>query len=142
MQGKPEKIPHKIRDEFSTAWLAGAQYWPFIHSFNFGFVPLIHQPLVAGVGSVYWYAMLSHFTHKEAKGGYSEGESEGESIGYSINSNDKNDNDGVNDNNDNNNNESSSNNNKTANGNNDGSKKSGEEVTIAISGTDTTNTKK
>lgn len=59
------QIYDQIRENAFNAWTAGLQYWPFIHSLNFGFVPVIHQPLVAGFGSVYWYAMLSYYSSKE-----------------------------------------------------------------------------
>ena len=61
----PQQIYDQIRENAFNAWTVGLQYWPFIHTLNFGLVPVIHQPLVAGFGSVYWYAMLSYYSGKE-----------------------------------------------------------------------------
>ena len=62
---EPKHIYNQIMENAFNAWTVGLQYWPFIHTLNFGFVPVVHQPLVAGFGSVYWYAMLSYYSSKE-----------------------------------------------------------------------------
>ena len=59
------QIYEQVRENAFDAWTMGLQYWPFIHTLNFGFVPVVHQPLVAGFGSVYWYAMLSYYSSKD-----------------------------------------------------------------------------
>ena len=48
-----------------SAWIVGLQYWPFIHTINFGFIPLKHQALVAHIASIYWNAILSYYSYVE-----------------------------------------------------------------------------
>jgi hypothetical protein len=50
-------------DKFLNAWRKGVQFWPFIHSINFSFVPLPHRPLVAHFASIYWNYVLSYYAN-------------------------------------------------------------------------------
>jgi hypothetical protein len=64
LKGRPEDVLPRITDQAWPAWKNGASYWPFVHTLNFSFVPLPHQPLVAHVMSVPWNAMLSYRSNK------------------------------------------------------------------------------
>jgi hypothetical protein len=52
----------RLQGQFALTWWRGFQYWPFIHAINFGFIPLVYQPLFATICSVYWNAVLSYYT--------------------------------------------------------------------------------
>ena len=54
---------HRLVHQGPQAWKAGLQFWPFVHTINFGFVPLKHQALVAHVGSLYWNFILSYYSY-------------------------------------------------------------------------------
>ena len=62
-----EAFTHRLVEQGPSAWVAGAQYWPIVHTFNFGLVPLKHQALVAHVFSLYWNAILSYYSFKNKK---------------------------------------------------------------------------
>ena len=59
------KQPVITKEKFFGAWLRGVCYWPFIHSINFRFTPLHHQPLVAHIASIYWQAVLSFYANEK-----------------------------------------------------------------------------
>lgn len=63
--GDPLSSINRIYSQGGYAWAAGLQYWPFIHTFNFGLVPLRHQALVAHLASLYWNAILSYYSNRE-----------------------------------------------------------------------------
>eukprot|EP01039_Chlorochromonas_danica_P008236 gene8236-9083_t len=63
LQGDLRGLPDRLRQQFAVTWRTGLQYWPIVHSFNFGFVPLHHQPLFAHFASVYWNAVLSYYAN-------------------------------------------------------------------------------
>jgi hypothetical protein len=65
LHGDPWSSIDRIYKQGGNAWAAGLQYWPFIHTINFGLVPLRHQALVAHVASLYWNAILSYYSYKE-----------------------------------------------------------------------------
>lgn len=67
LQGKPETIPSRMREQLIPAWKNGVTYWPFVHSINFRFTPVHHQPLVAHVASLYWNAVLSYRANLKLK---------------------------------------------------------------------------
>ena len=54
----------KLRDQGPYAWQGGAKFWPLVHTFNFRFVPPLHQPIFAHVMSIYWNAILSFYNNK------------------------------------------------------------------------------
>jgi hypothetical protein len=59
----PAAAIQRIREKGLTTWIAGLQYWPFVHTINFGFVPSHHQPLFGHVCSLYWNAVLSYYAN-------------------------------------------------------------------------------
>ena len=59
----PAAAFQRIREKGLTTWIAGLQYWPFVHTINFGFIPSHHQPLFAHVCSLYWNAVLSYYAN-------------------------------------------------------------------------------
>ena len=59
----PAAALQRIREKGLTTWIAGLQYWPFVHTINFGFIPSHHQPLFAHVCSLYWNAVLSYYAN-------------------------------------------------------------------------------
>lgn len=63
LQQDIQGLPQRIQSQFMNAWKTGLQYWPIVHSFNFGFIPLSHQPLFAHFASVYWNAVLSYYAN-------------------------------------------------------------------------------
>jgi hypothetical protein len=60
LQGRPDTIQQRMEEQLLRTWKTGAGYWPIVHSLNFAFVPLIHQPLVAHAASLWWNAVLSY----------------------------------------------------------------------------------
>lgn len=56
-------LPRVSSQLLPTMW-AGAQYWPFVHTANFLYVPVGHQALFAHVMSVWWNAVLSYRANK------------------------------------------------------------------------------
>lgn len=46
-------------------WVAGLSYWPFVHCINFRYVPLMYQPLVGTIASLYWNAVLSYYANSD-----------------------------------------------------------------------------
>lgn len=66
LKGDISRCVDTFRGQFYDTWLTGIQYWPFVHTFNFRFVPLKHQPLFAHFASVYWNAVLSYYSNKPA----------------------------------------------------------------------------
>lgn len=64
LKGDISRCVDTFRGQFYDTWRAGIQYWPFVHTFNFRFVPLKHQPLFAHFASVYWNAVLSYYSNK------------------------------------------------------------------------------
>lgn len=64
LQGDIPTSIHRIRTQGLYAWWAGLHYWPIVHTFNFGLVPLQHQALFAHVASLYWNAILSYYSNK------------------------------------------------------------------------------
>jgi hypothetical protein len=64
-EGRPlEEGFERIKLRGSDAWLAGLMYWPFVHSFNFRYLPLSSQPMFAHLMSTYWNAILSYYNEK------------------------------------------------------------------------------
>lgn len=59
----PAAAIQRIREKGITTWIAGLQYWPFVHTINFGLVPSQHQPLFGHVCSLYWNAVLSYYAN-------------------------------------------------------------------------------
>eukprot|EP01036_Dinobryon_divergens_P033722 gene33722-43580_t len=57
-------IEENFQNKLFTTWITGLQYWPIIHTVNFGFIPSLHQPLFAHVASVYWNAVLSYYAFR------------------------------------------------------------------------------
>jgi len=55
----------KIKTQGLIVWYTGLRYWPVVHCFNFGLVPLQHQALFAHFASIYWNAILSYYTYKQ-----------------------------------------------------------------------------
>ena len=53
----------KLYDQGLNAWKGGAKFWPFVHTFNFRFIPPVHQPIFAHVTSIYWNAILSFYNN-------------------------------------------------------------------------------
>lgn len=64
LKGDIHRLPSMFRNQFLDTWITGMGYWPFVHTFNFRFVPQQHQPLFAHVASVYWNAVLSYYSNK------------------------------------------------------------------------------
>lgn len=64
LKGDISRCVDTFRGQFYDTWVTGTQYWPFVHTFNFRFVPLKHQPLFAHFASVYWNAVLSYYSNK------------------------------------------------------------------------------
>lgn len=60
VRGQPDHILPRIENQLLPTMLNGAMYWPFVHSLNFRFVPVLHQPVVAHVASLWWNAVLSY----------------------------------------------------------------------------------
>lgn len=58
-----DQFVSRLKNQFFTTWFRGFQYWPFVHMINFGFVPLVYQPLFATLCSVYWNAVLSYYVN-------------------------------------------------------------------------------
>jgi len=54
-----------ISNNLWKTWIAGLSYWPFVHCINFRFVPLMYQPLVGTIASLYWNAVLSYYSNKD-----------------------------------------------------------------------------
>lgn len=65
LQGHPEDTYKRISENLVPTWKTGATYWPIVHSVNFKFVPVAHQPLVAHVMSVYWNVILSYYSNSK-----------------------------------------------------------------------------
>jgi solute carrier family 25 (mitochondrial citrate transporter), member 1 len=65
LQGHPEDTLKRITENLIPTWKTGATYWPIVHSINFKFVPVPHQPLVAHVMSVYWNVILSYYSNSK-----------------------------------------------------------------------------
>lgn len=63
LQGHPEDTYKRISENLIPTWKTGATYWPLVHSINFKFVPVAHQPLVAHVMSTYWNVILSYYSN-------------------------------------------------------------------------------
>lgn len=59
LQGKPETILPRIREQLLPTMAAGACFWPFLHFANFKLVPVHHQALVAHTASLGWNAYIS-----------------------------------------------------------------------------------
>lgn len=64
LKGDVWKCLDTFRFQFADTYFAGMGYWPFVHTINFRFVPLKHQPLFAHFASVYWNAVLSYYSNK------------------------------------------------------------------------------
>jgi hypothetical protein len=60
IRGDPASVMPRIQEQLLPTWQSGASYWPFIHSLNFKFVPVIHQPVVAHIASIWWNVVLSY----------------------------------------------------------------------------------
>lgn len=60
LQGKPETAWPRIQNQLIPSLGASLCFWPFVHAFNFSYVPVIHQPLVAHLSSIAWQAYLSY----------------------------------------------------------------------------------
>jgi hypothetical protein len=60
LQNKLQEFPERVREHLLPTWKTGAMYWPFVHSLNFKFVALHHQPFVAHAASLWWNAVLSY----------------------------------------------------------------------------------
>ena len=60
----PHYLEENLKQKIFTTWITGLQYWPIIHTVNFGFIPSPHQPLFAHVASVYWNAVLSYYAFR------------------------------------------------------------------------------
>jgi hypothetical protein len=58
-----ENFVSRLKNQFFTTWFRGFQYWPFVHMINFGFIPLVYQPLFATICSVYWNAVISYYVN-------------------------------------------------------------------------------
>jgi len=65
LQGHPEDTFKRITENLIPTWKTGATYWPIVHSINFKFVPVPHQPIVAHVMSVYWNVILSYYSNSK-----------------------------------------------------------------------------
>ena len=57
-----EQFKLRMENQFIPTWFKGFTYWPFVQIINFGFVPLVYQPLFATVCSVYWNGVISYYT--------------------------------------------------------------------------------
>lgn len=57
----------RMQENFFVTWKKGLQFWPFVHSFNFGFVSQVYQPLFAHVASLYWNMILSYYSNTKLK---------------------------------------------------------------------------
>lgn len=60
IRGDPANVVPRIQEQLIPTWQNGASYWPFIHSLNFKFVPVMHQPVVAHIASIWWNVVLSY----------------------------------------------------------------------------------
>jgi hypothetical protein len=60
----PLSAKDTIQNHLLDTWAVGLQYWPFMHTINFRFVPLLYQPMYATFASLYWNAVLSYYTNK------------------------------------------------------------------------------
>lgn len=58
---------HRIKQQFVSVYTTGLRYWPLVHSINFSVVPMTHRSLFAHLASVYWMAVLSHYSNMEYK---------------------------------------------------------------------------
>lgn len=54
-----------LSNNLLKTWVAGLSFWPFVHTINFRFVPLMYQPLVGTVASLYWNVVLSYYSNKD-----------------------------------------------------------------------------
>ena len=68
MQGRPETFPSRVEQQFWPTWLAGACYWPLVHTVNFRVVPVVHQTLVAHIASLYWNGVLAYRSNQALHG--------------------------------------------------------------------------
>ena len=60
IRGDPMSVVPRLQEQLLPTWQSGASYWPFIHSLNFKFVPVMHQPVVAHIASIWWNVILSY----------------------------------------------------------------------------------
>lgn len=60
LKGDVREVPARISNQMLPTWKNGVVYWPFVHSLNFRFMPVMHQPLVAHVASLWWNGVLSY----------------------------------------------------------------------------------
>lgn len=81
LQGAPETALPRLQQQLVPTWQLGASYWPIVHTLNFRFVPLPHQPFVAHAASLWWNAVLSYEANLELKPVVSGGD--GSSLGVS-----------------------------------------------------------
>ena len=59
LKGRPMEVKERLQERLLPTWYQGATYWPFVHLFNFKFVPLPHQSLFAHFASVWWMIQVS-----------------------------------------------------------------------------------
>jgi hypothetical protein len=64
LAGNPLSAKDTIENHLLDTWKVGLQYWPFMHTINFRFVPLLYQPMYATFASLYWNAVLSYYANK------------------------------------------------------------------------------
>ncbi len=68
VRGQPEAIVPRLNEQLLPTWASGAMYWPFVHSLNFRFMPVVHHPVVAHVASIWWNVVLSYRANIKLKG--------------------------------------------------------------------------
>lgn len=60
LKGEPMSFFPRVQEQLIPTMKMGAMYWPFVHTLNFRFVPVSHQPIVAHLASLWWNAVLSY----------------------------------------------------------------------------------
>jgi hypothetical protein len=63
LDGQPGSAAATITSNLLSTWRCGLQYWPFVHTINFGLVPPLYQPLFSSFASLYWQVVLSYYAN-------------------------------------------------------------------------------
>lgn len=65
LKGRPLETGARLQEQLVPTWVKGISYWPVVHFFNFKFIALPNQGLVAHVASVWWMVLVSRASNSQ-----------------------------------------------------------------------------
>lgn len=90
VQGSLAQVPERLREQLLPCLGNSVMFWPFVHYFNFSYVPVVHQAGVAHLAGLLFSIILSYRANAPLKGGGGGGGESGSNIatlGESANAN-------------------------------------------------------